>query len=98
MRGWTAADWRKFLGILFLGGGGIACTVLTWRSIDVMAVKSSSPWPIAYVAYGCIVLIGIVLLGFSAILGRRVFKIRAGDREIDFTGEDAATQLEEHLQ
>lgn len=94
----TPSDLRKLLGILFLGGGGIAVTVLAWRALDQMAAKSNSPWPAAYFGYGCLILIGTVLLGFSAILGRRVFKIRMGDRELDFTGEDAATQLEERLQ
>lgn len=89
MRSWTARDWRAMLGVLLLGAGGIAVTVLGWRALSVVAEKSSSPWPAAYFGYGCLALIGIVLTGFSAILGRRTFKFRVGDNELEASGEEA---------
>jgi len=91
---WTARDWRMMLGILMLGGGGIAMSCLAGWALTIIAQKSSSPWPAAYFGYGCLILIGIVLTGFSAILGRRTFKFRVGDNEIETTGEDAERVLE----
>lgn len=94
MKDWTARDWRALIGVAMLGGGGVAMTALAWRSLTVLAEKSVSPWPVAYFAYGCLMLIGIVLLGFSAILGRRVFKFRVGDNELEASGEEAERALD----
>lgn len=91
---WSPRDLRALIGVAMLGGGGIAVTVLAWKSLDAMAEKSTSPWPVAYFAYGCLVLIGVVLTGFSAILGRRTFKFRVGDNEVETTGEEADKLLE----
>lgn len=92
--GWTARDWRSLWAVLLLGGGGVAVTILAWRALDKVAAKSASPWPVAYFAYGCLILIGIVLVGFSAVLGRRTFKFRVGDNELEATGEDAERVLD----
>lgn len=94
MSAWTARDWRMLVGILMLGGGGIAVTGLAGWSLTIVAEKSTSPWPAAYFGYACLGLIGIVLTGFSAILGRRTFKFRVGDNEMEATGEDAERVLD----
>lgn len=94
MSGWTARDWRSLIGIAMLGGGGIAVTALAWQALTITAEKSSSPWPAAYFGYGCLILIGIVLTGFSAILGRRTFKFRVGDNELEASGEEAERVFE----
>lgn len=93
MTGWTPRDWRALIGVAMLGGGGIAVTALAWQALTITAEKSTSPWPAAYFGYGCLVLIGIVLTGFSAILGRRTFKFRVGDNELEATGEEAERAL-----
>lgn len=90
---WTARDWRRMVGIVFLGAGGVAVTVLAWRALTLLAEKSTSPWPVAYFAYGLLVLIGIVLTGLSAILGRRTFKLKVGGNTVESVGEDAADRL-----
>lgn len=95
MSRWSARDWRAFMGVMMLGGGGIAVTVLAWRALTITAEKSTSPWPAAYFAYGCLILIGVVLTGFSAILGRRTYKLRVGDKELEMTGEEAERVLGE---
>lgn len=94
MNSWTPRDWRVFTGIVFLSLGGVACTALGWQALTLLAARSTSPWPVAYFAYGCLILIGIVLLGLSAILGRRTFKFRVGDNEVEATGEDAERVLD----
>lgn len=91
---WTPRDLRALVGIIMLGGGGIAVTVLAWKSLTILAEKSTTPWPAAYFGYGCLVLIGVVLTGFSAILGRRTFKFRVGENEIEASGEEADKILE----
>lgn len=94
MTGWTARDWRMLIGILMLGGGGISMTGLAAWALTIVAQKSVSPWPAAYFGYGCLILIGIVLTGFSAILGRRTFRFRVGDNELEASGEDAERVLD----
>lgn len=94
MTRWTPRDWRMLAGILMLGGSGIAMTGLAAWALTIVADKSTSPWPAAYFGYGCLILIGIVITGFSAILGRRTFKFRVGDNELEATGEDAERVLE----
>ena len=63
---WTARDWRRMVGIVFLGGGGVGVTILAAVALNVLAQKSTSPWPVAYFAYGLLVLIGIVLIALLA--------------------------------
>lgn len=41
------------------------------------------------------VLIALDLLGLSAILGRRTFKFRVGNNEVEATGEDAERIMEQ---
>jgi hypothetical protein len=77
-----------------LGGGGISMTGLAAWALTIVAEKSASPWPAAYFGYGCLILIGIVLTGFSAILGRRTFRFRVGDNELEASGEDAERVLD----
>lgn len=87
---WTARDWRRMVGIVFLGAGGIASTVVAWRALTLLADKSTGPWPVAYFSYGCLVLIGIVLTGLSAILGRRTFKMTVAGNVVESVGDDPA--------
>jgi len=95
---WTPRDWRRMVGILFLGAGGVACTAVAWRALTLLADKSSGPWPIAYFAYGCLVLIGIVLTGLSAILGRRTFKLRVAGSTVETMGEETADRVQDRLE
>lgn len=94
MKNWTARDWRQVLGVAALAGGGMAVTVLAFKALSALADKSDGPWPVAYFAYGCLMLIGVVLFGFSAILGRRTFKVDIGEKTIEATGEDADSIME----
>lgn len=91
---WTASDWRRLIGIVFLGAGGIACTIIAWVALTFTAEKSNSPWPAAYFGYGCLVLIGIVLTGLSAILGRRTFKLQVGSSTVESLGEDTVDAIQ----
>lgn len=94
---WTPVDWRRMLGVLSLCGGGISVTILAGWALKLMAERSKDPWAVAYFGYGCLVLIGIVLTGFSAILGRRTFKMKVAGGTIESIGEDAAGRIEDAL-
>lgn len=101
MTGWSATDWRKLIGLIFLGGGGIACSGVgawgLWLTADLAQAKGVDVWPVAYQAIGWQILTGIVLTGFSAILGRRVFKLQVAGSTVESVGEDAATKIEDHI-
>ena len=75
---WPPRDDRVLIALVFLGGGGMAMTVFAWRLATLTAEKSQSPWPVAYALYGTLMLLGIVLTGFSYVLGRRTLSIKAG--------------------
>lgn len=66
-----AVDFRKLIAILLLGGSGVSMTIFAWRLADLTASKSQSPWPIAYALYGTLFIILNVVIGISALLGRR---------------------------
>ena len=66
-----AVDFRKLIAILLLGGSGVSMTVFAWRLADLTASKSQSPWPIAYALYATLFIILNVVIGISALLGRR---------------------------
>jgi predicted MFS family arabinose efflux permease len=74
---WPPRDWRMLIALVFLGGGGFAMTVFAWRLATLTAQKSTSPWPVAYALYGVLGLIGIVLTGFSYVLGKRTLNFSA---------------------
>lgn len=75
--GWPPRDWRMIIALFFLGGGGMAMTVFSWRLATLTAEKSVSPWPIAYALYGALGLIGVVLTGFSYVLGKKSMRFSA---------------------
>ncbi len=84
--GWPPRDWRKLLALLFLGGGGIACTALAWGLAGMVAERSSGPWALAYALYGALGLIAVVLTGFSYVLGKGAWTFKAGAVEGSASG------------
>lgn len=89
---WPPRDWRMLLALLFLGGGGVACTVLAWTLTDRVARLSTGPWPLAYALYGTLGLIGVVLTGFSYVLGKRSWSFKAGAVEGSTSGGEEEPQ------
>lgn len=88
------------LALLFLAGGGVACTIFLSAVLYALAWM---PWPAAVAALrigwlgwlgmGAVGLIAIVLTGFSFVLGRRAWKAK-GPGGLEFGaeggGEDSA--------
>lgn len=82
---WPPRDWRMLLALGFLAGGGVAMTVLAWRTQSTIAFE---PWPdrvaelrirwLAYLGLAALTLVGITLTSFGFVLGRRAWKVKAG--------------------
>lgn len=71
----AASDRRRTWGLLFLAGGGIAMTGYAVGALVILYLRNA---PLAYVFYlglGALLLIGIVLTGFSALLVKRTFRL-----------------------
>lgn len=84
---WPPKDIRQFLTLILLAGGGVAMTIIVWRSVSILeAAKAISP--IANISYGALGLIGIVFIGLTAVLGRRSFKGSAGPIQFEAEGGD----------
>jgi hypothetical protein len=86
--GWTARDCRQFIALTLLAAGAIPLTAgfsLAQWSVHMNPANARAE----RLGHDLAVLIGVDLFGVSAILGRRLFKIRAGDKVIELSGEDA---------
>lgn len=97
--GWPPRDWRMLLALLFLTGGGVACTSLAAWSLRAIA---DGAWPavvaplrirwLGYLGLAAMVLIGIVLTSFGFVLGRRAWRVKAGAIDASAEGgQDEAT-------
>lgn len=89
------ADWRRQWALIMLAGGGMAMTVLAGFAMWTLA-KLNAVWPTAYMGFGCLALIAVVLTGFAGLLVKRQVKGNAGSFasfEVTDSGavEDAAT-------
>lgn len=84
---WPPKDWRQLLALLFLAGGGIAMTIVSWRVISLLELFKR-PSELAWMGYGALLLIGVVLTGFATVLGRRSFKGQAGPVSFEAEGGD----------
>ena len=69
--GWPPRDWRKLLAMFLLSGGGMAITIIIWRLIGLIALRSIlDPWPLAYSLYGSQALVALVLISLGWVLGK----------------------------
>lgn len=85
MSGWPPRDWRMLLALVFLAGGGIACTgyaaaalyVIGWAEWPDALAGLRIRW-LGYLGLSALLLVGVVLTSFGFVLGRRAWKVRAG--------------------
>jgi len=89
---WTARDWRQFSALMLMALAAIPLTAIMAASLWIVHLlpKNHYAFWLGQTAAG---LIALDLVGLSAILGRRTFRIRVGDKELDMTGEDAERVL-----
>ena len=71
------ADWRRRWALIMLAGGGMAMTALAAFAMWTLA-RLNAVWPTAYMGFGCLALIGVVLTGFAGLLVKRTLKASAG--------------------
>lgn len=87
IRLWIARDWRKLLAMLLLAGGGVAMTVVVWRLIGLVALRSLlDPWPLAYSLYGTQALIGLVLVSLGWVISKAFISAEVAGNKIDLEG------------
>ncbi|QEH80820.1 hypothetical protein EIK56_22915 [Sphingomonas sp. C8-2] len=92
--GWPPRDWRMLLALLFLAGGGVACTIFAAAALYAIAWE---PWPdsvaalrirwLGYLGLAALALIGVVLTSYGFVLGRRAWKAKGpGGLEFEASG------------
>lgn len=91
---WTARDWRQFSALMLMALAAIPLTMIMAASLWIVHLFPHNHYAF-WLGQSAAGLIALDLLGLSAILGRRTFKIRVGDKELDMTGEEAERVLAE---
>lgn len=93
MSRWTARDWRQFIATILMALAAVPLSAALYAaqwSVHVAPGNQFAFW----LGQSAAALIAIDLVGLSAILGRRTFKFRVGENEMEATGEDAERVLD----
>lgn len=91
---WTARDWRQFIAIIFLALANIPLSVaFFWAQYTVHFAPDNDFAFWLGIAAGS--LIAIDIIGLSAILGRRTFRFKVGENEMEASGEEAERVMEQ---
>lgn len=91
---WTARDWRQFVALSLLALSMIPLTLV--MSIALYYVHLDPGNRNAFwLGQSAAALVMVGLVGLSAILGRRTFKFKVGNAEVNATGEDGEKVLED---
>lgn len=93
---WPARDWRMLLALLLLGLAGAGSWVLNWVLIGEMARlahETRQVWPLAYLAYGAMIVLGVTSLGFAMVVALKTFRIETpGGGSLSADASDEAPQ------
>lgn len=90
---WTARDWRQFTALTLLALAAIPLTLILAGSLIVVRLDPENAKAFYLgLATAALILVDLVCLG--AILGRRTFRFKVGDNEVEATGEDGERVLE----
>jgi len=91
---WTARDWRQFVALSLLALSAIPLTAV--MSVALYFVSADPRNAHAFwLGQSAAALILVDLVGLSAILGRRTFKFKVGNAEVNAVGEDGDKILED---
>lgn len=90
---WSARDWRQFTALTLLALAAIPLTLILAGALIVVYVdpKNAKAFYLGLSTSG-LILVDLVCLG--AILGRRTFRFKVGDNEVEATGEDGERVLQ----
>lgn len=71
----TPEQENQLIATIAQAGGCIAITALAAVALFYTAQRSANdPWPTTYIAFGILVLMGVVLTGFAGMLIKRTMK------------------------
>jgi hypothetical protein len=76
--GWPPRDWRMMVALCLLAVAGAGAFILSWRSLTHMVRMSErlmQIWPLAYFAYGSLLLLGVPSLGFAMVVALKSFRV-----------------------
>lgn len=90
---WSARDWRQFFALMLMALAAIPLTLVMAASLWVVHLNPRNH-DAFWLGQSAAALILADLLGLSAILGRRTFRFKVGDADIEATGEEAERVLE----
>lgn len=89
---WTARDWRQFTALTLLALAAVPLTAIIAAALLIVYQQPGNHYAF-WLGQAAAGLILVDLLGLSAILGRRTFRLKAGSNEIEATGEDGERVL-----
>lgn len=75
---WPPRDWRMLVALGMLSVAGAGAWLLSKWSLDhlvAMSVALGVIWPLAYYAYGALMLLAIPSIGFAMVVGLKAFKL-----------------------
>lgn len=89
----VASDRRRNWGLILLAGGGMAMTVYAAVALWMLWERKAPASYLFYLGLSALVLVGIVLTGFSALLVKRTFRVGRDGVEYSDTveGDDNAS-------
>ena len=91
---WTARDWRQFTALTLLVLAAIPLTLILAASLVVVYYQPRNAFAFNLgLATAVLILVDLVCLG--AILGRRTFRFKVGDKEIEASGDAGERVLED---
>jgi len=91
---WTARDWRQFVALSLLALSAIPLTAVMSVALYFVSVDARNAHAF-WLGQSAAGLILVDLIGLSAILGRRTFKFKVGNAEVNAVGEDGEKILED---
>ena len=71
----VASDRRRNWGLIMLAGGGMAMTIYAAVALWMIYQRGGPVDYVFYLGLAALVLVGIVLTGFSALLVKRTFRL-----------------------
>lgn len=97
--GWAGlafADRLKLLALLLQAGAGVAMTTMSayalWNLAHLKAV-----WPIFYMGFAALFLIGIIVTGFGALLYKRTVEFEAFGAKFKAQDQEGATAMAQQM-
>ncbi len=90
---WTARDWRQFSALMLMALAAIPLTAVMAAALWIVQMAPRNHYAF-WLGQSSAALIALDLIGLSAILGRRTFRFKVGDNEINATGEDGERVLD----